>query len=291
MQSAQDRVFEIDGRRLAAKLYGPEDGAPTLALHGWMDNAASFDRLAPLLGDRRTCALDFAGHGRSDHLPAGVHYSWFTYLSDAFAVADALGWQRFTLIGHSMGAHISVYMGAVAPDRVDRTVLIDAIGHPGLNPAKLATETEKALTRFRNFRLRSTPLYETLDAMLGPRMNAVGNITEAAARILLDRGVRPYQNGFTWTSDARLMYPDPTRLTEAQVMAFIQAVKSPSLLLLGEAGWPWTPDFIARHTGAHRHLRTLRLPGGHHLHLEDNTVDAVAEQIRGFLAAQSPEFG
>ena len=52
---------------LAAHLYGPEEGLPVLALHGWLDNAASFARLAPKLEGLRIVALDFAGHGHSEH--------------------------------------------------------------------------------------------------------------------------------------------------------------------------------------------------------------------------------
>ena len=54
---------------LAAHLYGPEDGVPVLALHGWLDNAASFARLAPKLEGMRIVALDFAGHGQGTGQP------------------------------------------------------------------------------------------------------------------------------------------------------------------------------------------------------------------------------
>jgi pimeloyl-ACP methyl ester carboxylesterase len=56
---------------LAAHLFGPEDGLPVIALHGWLDNANSFARLAPRLKGLRIIALDMAGHGHSGHRPAG----------------------------------------------------------------------------------------------------------------------------------------------------------------------------------------------------------------------------
>ena len=43
---------------LAAHLFGPEDGLPVIALHGWLDNANSFARLAPKLKGLRIVALD-----------------------------------------------------------------------------------------------------------------------------------------------------------------------------------------------------------------------------------------
>ena len=57
---------------LAAHLYGPEDGQRVIALHGWLDNANSFARLAPLLPGLRIVALDFAGHGLSAHRAASL---------------------------------------------------------------------------------------------------------------------------------------------------------------------------------------------------------------------------
>ncbi len=46
---------------LAAHLFGPEDGLPVIALHGWLDNAMTYARLAPKLKGLRIVALDLAG--------------------------------------------------------------------------------------------------------------------------------------------------------------------------------------------------------------------------------------
>ena len=67
---SEAQPLTLAGGRLAALAWG-EPSAPTwLALHGWLDNAASFSRLAPLLCTRlgvRIVALDFSGHGHSLH--------------------------------------------------------------------------------------------------------------------------------------------------------------------------------------------------------------------------------
>ncbi|HBN60384.1 MAG TPA: alpha/beta hydrolase, partial [Halomonas sp.] len=60
--------------RLAALSWGRQDAPTWLALHGWLDNAASFTRLAPRLVSAlgiRIVAIDFRGHGHSAHAPAG----------------------------------------------------------------------------------------------------------------------------------------------------------------------------------------------------------------------------
>lgn len=91
---------------LAAKVWGPADGKPVLALHGWLDSAASYDTLCPLLNPSlRIVALDFSGHGDSSHKPPGCHYNPLEYVIDVRRAVDHLGWDQFTLIGHSMPAY------------------------------------------------------------------------------------------------------------------------------------------------------------------------------------------
>ena len=112
---------------LAAHLFGPEDGVPVIALHGWLDNANSFARLAPKLTGLRIVALDLAGHGHSAHRPPGASYSLWDYAFDVLCVAEQLGWQRFALLGHSLGAIISVVIAGSFPERVTRMALVVSV--------------------------------------------------------------------------------------------------------------------------------------------------------------------
>lgn len=62
---------------LKAKVWGPPDGLPVFALHGWLDNAGSFDTLIPLLPKNlRIVAVDTAGHGLSDPFPPDIAYNF-----------------------------------------------------------------------------------------------------------------------------------------------------------------------------------------------------------------------
>ncbi|MCB1637058.1 MAG: alpha/beta fold hydrolase, partial [Xanthomonadales bacterium] len=121
--------------RLAARAWGPLDGVPVLALHGWLDNAASFDALAPLLPNVRLVALDLTGHGRSEHRPPGIHYHFVDFIPDVVAAADALGWDRFALLGHSLGGGIASFVAATLPERIDRVAMIEGLGPPTSDPA------------------------------------------------------------------------------------------------------------------------------------------------------------
>ena len=128
MKKAQEIVLDVSGRRIAARVWGPADGRRILALHGWLDNAASFDRLAPLLEGARIVAVDLPGHGLSEHAPKGCSYHFFDWPADVLAITKALGWFEFDLMGHSMGAGIASLTPALAGGSVKRLILIEGIG-------------------------------------------------------------------------------------------------------------------------------------------------------------------
>ena len=124
--SLQPFELEVGGTRVAG-LRNSGDGPRVLALHGWLDNAASFVPLAPHLASLQLVAIDLPGHGHSAHLPAGASYTTAAAICHVLDVADALGWDRFSLLGHSMGAGIASLTASVS-DRVERLVAIEALG-------------------------------------------------------------------------------------------------------------------------------------------------------------------
>jgi len=76
---------------IAAKTFGSPFGKPVLAVHGWMDNAGTFDRLVPLLPKSiYFVAVDLPGHGRSSHYPNGIPYHYTVRYSIFYCVNDRL---------------------------------------------------------------------------------------------------------------------------------------------------------------------------------------------------------
>jgi pimeloyl-ACP methyl ester carboxylesterase len=268
---------------LAAHLYGPEDGQPVIALHGWLDNAASFARLAPKLPGLRIVALDFAGHGHSDHRPAGASYAIWDYVHDVLQVAEQFGWQRFSLLGHSMGAIVSVLLAAALPERVERLALIDGLipytGEADSAPQRLA-EALKAQMALAGKR---KPVYAEFERAVEARMRGVGAVSREAAELLAQRGLMPTRGGYTWRTDNRLTLPSPMRLTYAHAMAFVEQLQCPVNLVMAEQGMllaqPRFDELLAN-----RPIIQSRLPGGHHLHLDDEDgAQLVADCFNSFL--------
>ncbi|EZH81526.1 alpha/beta hydrolase [Ectopseudomonas composti] len=268
---------------LAAHLYGPEDGVPVLALHGWLDNAASFARLAPKLEGLRIVALDFAGHGHSEHRCAGAGYALWDYAFDVLQVAEQFGWERFSILGHSMGAITAVLLAGAMPERIARLALIDGLvpytGEAEQAPEKLgeALRARQALTDKRK------PVYAEMARAVEARMKGVGAVSREAAELLAQRGLMPVPGGYTWRTDSRLTLPSPLRLSWAHAQAFVRALQCPVSLVLAEQGMMGTQSAV-RSLLQDLPFEVHRLPGGHHLHLDDETgAQLVADCFNPFL--------
>ncbi|MFB9236251.1 alpha/beta fold hydrolase [Plantactinospora siamensis] len=103
-----------------------------LALHGWFGSARGWGSLPNLIdGDRFTWAfLDYRGYGARREV-TGEH-SIGEIARDALDLADSLGWDTFSVVGHSMGGSAAQRVLADAPDRVERLVGISPVPASGV---------------------------------------------------------------------------------------------------------------------------------------------------------------
>ncbi|MFO1506600.1 MAG: alpha/beta hydrolase [Lysobacterales bacterium] len=268
---------------VAAKEWGEPSSPPLLALHGWLDNAASFDVLAPILArTHHVVAPDLPGHGRSGHRPPGAWYHFVDYLEDIARLFAHFGWARADLLGHSLGGALATLFAATYPERVRRLVLIEALGPLTTPEDELVGQLRHALDE----RLAASgPLrtFDNLESAVAMRVRANG-LTAQAARPLVERGVKRVVGGWQWSSDPRLMSPSALRLTEAQVRSALQAVRAPTLLVLADPPTRHLPrDEVEARAAEVPDLQIVRVPGHHHLHMENATK--VAEPILAFLDA------
>ncbi|WP_268800741.1 alpha/beta hydrolase [Pseudomonas huanghezhanensis] len=266
---------------LAAHLFGPPDGRPVIALHGWLDNANSFARLAPKLEGLRIVALDLAGHGHSDHRPIGAGYSLPDYAHDVLQVADQLGWEKFSLLGHSLGAIISVIIAGALPQRINRLAMIDGLipplGEADSAAQRMGAALQAQLSQFN----KRKPVYAEIDRAVEARMQGLVAVSREAAELLAQRGLMPVPGGYTWRSDSRLTLPSSTRFSRAQAMAYVEAIACPTQLIVAEDG------MLAKNQALLSALpfEVKHLPGGHHLHLNDEAgASSVADCFKRFFA-------
>lgn len=267
--------------RLAA-LAWRQPGAPrVLALHGWLDNAASFVPLAPLLPELDLVSLDLPGHGHSGHRHPTARYHFIDYLFDVDAALDALGWPDCHLLGHSMGAAIAAAYAAGAPERVRSAVLLDSIGPLAGHADRTAERLRRSLTKHRQG-AGEPRLYDSINDMVRARRRATGDLSEAAARLICTRSAREVDGKFTWRSDPALNWVSALLMTEEQALDLLRRIEAPVLTLHVTPESPWfTRERIDARKAALAHARHLTLEGHHHFHMD--APGGIAEPIRSFV--------
>ncbi|GHH61052.1 alpha/beta hydrolase [[Pseudomonas] boreopolis] len=258
-------------------------GRKVLALHGWLDNANSFAPMAPYLDDLDLVLLDLPGHGHSDSLPAGSEYTMIGAIHSVLDAADALGWERFTLLGHSMGAGIASFVAAAEPARVEALVAIEALGGLGESVENTVDRLRQSVTATRSLPQRPLRVFPTLETAVRARMMA-NQLSEAAARLLVERGVQTVPGGYSWRTDQRLTLPTAVRMTEAQIDALVAAIECPTQVIFATPAQPYFPEPLrSRRVTLLPRGRLATLAGIHHLHMEEPA--AVAAIVREFLQA------
>lgn len=284
-KNVRELVLDLPIGELAALEWGERDAPPLLASHGWLDNAASFAAIAPLLAQEfRVIALDLPGHGRSAHLPAGMaRYHVVDYVDHVLAAADELRLDRFDLLGHSLGAGVSSLVAAAAPARIRKLALIEGLG-------PLSDDGTQTLSRWRDAEAhrgvtrRAARMFASIDEAIAARVS-VGDLQAHEARALVERSLRAVEGGYTWSSDPRLRLPTPLRIEEMQLRRLLAGIEVDTLLLLAEPETPYLPRAkMEARAACVPVIRIERIAGRHHLHLQH--PQEVAGRLLDFLHAE-----
>lgn len=270
----------IPGLTLAAKAWGSSDNPPVLAMHGWLDNAATFDLIAPLLPDIYLVAVDLPGHAKSDSLSDDCVLHYIDYTLYMFQVADALHWKKFSLLGHSLGAIIASTMAGVLPDRIVKLAAIEALGPLSVTLEDTLPRIQKFISDWLGFEKAGSAIYPDQETAASMRTQD-GIITFEAANILASRGVVEVDGGVAWRYDKRHILKSPRYFSEEQVLAFLRAIRASTCLIWGKQGY--RKQFLNMETriSSIQNLKLHEIEGGHHLHLEN--PEPVAMVLKHFF--------
>ena len=282
-----------------AKKWGNPEGKPVLCLHGWLDNACSFDGLAPLFPNDKFqfLAIDIQGHGFSTHYPAGMTYRFSDSLTTLRFVKEHFGWDKFTIMGHSMGAAVTIWYASIFSEDVDRIISLDLVNvgpitlekHPKKSKNSILTGVEV----FKKLEGAKVPKYVYIDAVARAYMAnqfAHGNdsITQASVETLMKRGLIEVEgtNKVTWSADLRLRVPATFNALEEQVMFYSSNIKCPMLLLKTTGSHWYMQEEIAKriiktYMNHNPNFEMHKVEGGHHVHMDE--PQKVIDLVNPFL--------
>jgi len=275
--------WQVNKLQLAGLSWGEAGDKPVLALHGWLDNAASFAFLAPRLTGHYVVALDLTGHGKSARRSADASYQIWDDLPEILGVMDALGWESCDLIGHSRGAIISTLLASAFPERVRRLVMLDAVAPDPVPAQHFPRQLRKALQDKMQLQVKPDRMFDSIEEAVASR--AARGLSLLAATTMVERNLCDCAEGVQWTTDPRLRGASAMKMTEEHIQAVLSALAMPTLLLLGQDSLGRSPEAVQYAQRYVPHLTVQILAGGHHFHMEDEVAD-VARAIQQFISSQ-----
>lgn len=209
-----------------------QGGRPLLVLHGFCGAKENFAEIMEPLADSgwHVVVPDQRGHGETGDPVPDLDYSFDAYAEDTVSLADALGWDRFVLLGHSMGGMTSQFVAIAHPERVSALVLMDT-SHAGLEVEPELAEAGRALVASGGM----AGLVKAMSSMEDPLA------TEAHRRLLSERP------GYQETLDAQNLAASPRMwlsmseqiLGARDRIEALGALEIPTLVIVGEQDRPF----------------------------------------------------
>lgn len=285
MSVARDEHLEIRGLRHRITRWGPPSDDPIVLLHGFLDNAATFQFLVDALPPHWSFAApDWRGFGGSQNTNQPY---WFPdYFGDLEALLDALVPQsRARVIGHSMGGNIGLLYAGIRPQRLRWIVSLEGFGLPRSQPGQAPARYAEWLDQLRE--PRKPTVYPDLERLEKTLRLRNPRLTAERAAFIARVWTRPVEGGHELAADPFHRLVNPTLYRRDEAEACWRQVQIPVLMLL--AGQSQYLPGLGEDGSEQRFRSVLRdltlhtLPDvGHMLHHEDPA--AVAALIVDFVS-------
>jgi pimeloyl-ACP methyl ester carboxylesterase len=250
------RVVDVGDMQLAITEAG-EGGRPLMLVHGYTGAGSDFeDFVEPLAGlGWHVVTPDLRGHGGSSKPTDEAAYDFDLFAADLLALADQLGWDRFVLLGHSMGGMIAQVLTLGAPDRVEALILMDT-GHGSLKVDQSLIDLAVATARQQGIDVVADFMGAAED---GPLTSDAYRRKVAEDPSYKERGDRNLRNSSPAMFAAMIMRISSTedRLSE------LPSISVPTLVMVGEEDAPFL-EASRRMADAISGARLAVLPGGGH---------------------------
>lgn len=272
---------EVKGQLVHLRDEGPrDDPAPLVLIHGTSASLHTWEGWAQALkGQRRVLSFDLPGFGLTG--PFAGQYAPDDYRGDTLArfvidLLDARGIRRAVLAGNSLGGEVAWRVATLAPERVERLILVDASG-PAFTPTELPL----------GFRLSRLPVFSRLSEWFLPRAVVEGSVRSVygePARVtpaLIDR----YFELTLREGNRRALRLRMQQLQMGEDVARLPGITAPTLVLWGGRDRLIPPATAGQFIQAIPGSRLVTFPSLGHVPQEEDPAATVAV-VKEFLASR-----
>src|SRR5688500_15798276 len=173
--------------------WGNEGAPPLLLVHGARDHCRNWDWVArELQRDYHIIAPDLRGHGDSQWAVGGS-YSLVDCVYDIAQLVHQRGLAPLTVMGHSMGGHVSLQYAGVFPEAVTKLISVEGFGPPPFLLQRRAAPAQERMRRWveqlRGLAARQPRRYPSIDEAIARMHEANPQLTLEQARHLTIHGI------------------------------------------------------------------------------------------------------
>ena len=266
----KDKTVNVNGINLHYLDWGNEGKPKILLLHGLRGHCHSWDDVsAEFCKDYHILALDQRGRGESDWAPGG-DYSSQSFVADLEGFCEAVGFNKFTLVGHSMGGRNSMAFAGNNADKLENLVIVD-IG-PDLDPRGSGRITQELINVPEEF--------DSFEDVYAYQSKQNRFCSEPVLRRRLTYSTKELPNGkLGWRYDLEIREQrrNNTGSKQPDLWVNLPGIKCPVLIVRG-----WEPATLALET-AEKMVEVL--PGGRLVHVEKAAHMVFEDNPEGFIQA------